>query len=321
MKRILNRNILLTVFCFALLIFYYFNIKNPYLIEMKKQVDWLSNLQTTNGAIRDHSSPSKYNPLRYKITPYFANIAAESMTLDSSKLNSVKKYIIWYINHLNCPDKETIDGKVIYGTIYDYYISDTGDETTENHYDSADSYASTFLSLLKSYYLAGGDINILIDNKVKIYEIMNVVTTLMDEDGLTYAKPNFKVKYLMDNCESYKGLIDASFLCEHVFDEKAKSLIYKNKANVLKLAIVNDLKNGNEFFVSKVNEKYQKVDWNEWYPDSVSQIYPSLFGIIENNSEQSIYLYNKLSEKWDWSNLNASNDFPLDTCRVCWTKN
>jgi len=58
---------------------YYF-YPNQYILAMNKQVDWISSLQTLNGAIKDSKLPSSYEPLQYKITPYYANIAATAIT-------------------------------------------------------------------------------------------------------------------------------------------------------------------------------------------------------------------------------------------------
>lgn len=61
-------------------------------------------------------------------------------------LAKVKKYLEWYIANLNAD-----------GTIYDHHL-DTSDTVVSNlTADSTDSYAATYLSLVKSYLDASGD--------------------------------------------------------------------------------------------------------------------------------------------------------------------
>lgn len=284
--------------------------QDQYMSSKNEQIQWICSLQTQNGAIKDSNQPAKYDPLVYKITPYYANIAAEALTTSKESLPNVKKYINWYFAHLNWPDEAKMNDKDLYGTIYDYYIDEKGIESCSFDYDSADSYAATFLSLIRSYYEASNDLKLIEDNKERLASIGNIMVTLMDQDSLTYAKQDYLIKYLMDNCEVYKGLIDASFIFEKVLKDYTLSAYFHTYAMELKKSINSLMQYQNQYYVYKDLKKYKEVDWSIWYPDSVSQLFPVLFDVISPESDNAKYLFNMFCEKWEWENLNGKNDYP-----------
>ena len=176
-------------------------INTKRLLKMKyKQLDYLkSNQQHPNGAIATYTVLDKEN---YTIMPYFATLACQGMLEDIGSYDSVKKYILWHLNHIN----ETEDVNKTKGTIYDYkYIGNA--EQTEKSYDSVDSYAAVFLSLLRMYEEKTGDKQLLIDNKEKIMLIGQAVNSVFSESlGLSEAKATYPIYYLMDNSEVYKRI-------------------------------------------------------------------------------------------------------------------
>ena len=176
-------------------------INKKRLLKMKyKQLDYLkNNQQHSNGAIATYTVSDKGN---YTIMPYFASLACQGMLEDIGSYDSVKKYILWHLNHIN----ETEDVNGTKGTIYDYkYIGNA--EQTEKSYDSVDSYAAVFLSLLRKYEEKTGDKQLLIDNKEKIMLIAQAVNSVFSESrGLSEAKATYPIYYLMDNSEVYKRI-------------------------------------------------------------------------------------------------------------------
>lgn len=176
-------------------------INTKRLLKMKyKQLEYLkNNQQHSNGAIATYTVLDKEN---YTIMPYFASLACEGMLEDIGSYDSVKKYIIWHLNHIN--ETEDINGTK--GTIYDYkYIGNA--EQNKKSYDSVDSYAAVFLSLLRKYEEKTGDKQLLIDNKEKIMLIAQAVNSVFTEDlGLSEATATYPIYFLMDNSEVYKRI-------------------------------------------------------------------------------------------------------------------
>lgn len=170
------------------------------LIMKYKQLDYLkNNQQHSNGAIATYTVSEGG---KYKVTPYFASLACQGMLEDIGSYDSAKRYIMWHLNHIN----ETEDVKGTKGTIYDYeYSGDT--EINKEDYDSVDSYAAVFLSLLREYEEKTGDKQLLIDNKEKIMLIAQAVNSMFSETlGLSEATSTYPIYFLMDNSEVYKRI-------------------------------------------------------------------------------------------------------------------
>ncbi len=136
------------------------------------------------------------------IVPYFGNIAA--MALLSAHNNCerapddllrVKRWLQWYAAH------QAADG-----TIDDYFgtikrTTSTGDR------DSTDSYASTFLQTIWRYWQATHDENSLPSLRAAAAKALDAIALTTDpRDGLTFAKPGYPTKYVMDNVEVCVGL-------------------------------------------------------------------------------------------------------------------
>ena len=162
-----------------------------------------------------------------KIIPYYGNIAALGWTKDPTRDSAVQAWMQWYLNHLNWPDQWEL-----YGTVYDYNVSGSTETSTGNA-DSTDAYAATFLSLAWALY-STGDPSAQAYVKSLEYQldiIGGVIVLTQQNDGLTWAKPNYQIKYLMDNCEAYRGLRDLALLFQYAFNDSAKQAYYRLACN------------------------------------------------------------------------------------------
>jgi hypothetical protein len=265
-----------------------------------------------------------------QVVPYFANLAATALALsgEPDTLQPVTDYVRWYLNSLNWPDLSSL-----HGTVYDYvhdcsgwrqrltkpHPQHPGDPTKNvpHFYDSADSYAATFISLLRAYYHAGGNTALLTEftHQIKIIAGLMADHLMDDSDCLTIAKPSHPVEYLMDNCEVYRGLADAAWLFEHVFQDASSAKHYQRWADLNRNGILTHLGNGDEFHVYKVGDERKPVDWEEWYPDVVSQLFPAAFGVISIDDPRAVRAFELMASnhpKWnDFDTLRPSPDaFP-----------
>jgi len=277
---------------------------------------WVADLQQPSGAIimtRNHTF--SWNGLQcYKIEPYFANLAVIGLLENPSITNIevAKNWITWYLGHLNNPDYNGL-----YGSVYVYY-ADTTDNTEHSSttYDSTDSYGATFLTLLKKYYDVTGDSTLLINNREKIEKIADSVIATQQSDGLTYAKPDYKIKFTMDNLEVYEGLKSIEYLERYVFNDSTKADYYKNKKNLCFDGIERYLWNN----TSKSYDKYlnSSSDLSVFYPDATCQVFPIWNDVIDSRSLRAEWLYFKLNtEHYGWPYLNTSDDFPW--ALLCYT--
>lgn len=132
------------------------------------------------------------------IAPYFAHHAALALLAahDAKKspqdVARVGRWLAW------CADRQEPGG---------YWCDHTG--TAANYQsngktDAHDSSAALHLLVVERYQRAGGKMTDKLDGSVKAAE--KCLAGLTDKDGLTWAKTDYRVKYLMDNVEVYAGL-------------------------------------------------------------------------------------------------------------------
>ena len=222
---------------------------------------------------------SSYEPAEKggnNVNPYLLNILAGSLAGDGQRLREVREYIAWYFERMNYPDSSGLTG-----TVYDYHIDLNGAEKPSGKYDSADSYAATFIMLLEKYSAATGDYSLIKKNWEKVQDCVYVIIALQDEDGLTRAVPYSDAKYLMDNCEAYGGILSYQRLCavlgkerEGYFDAAAAAIKDGIQENFYDPA--------SGLYCWGISGGVKSGPGKDIYPDRLAQIFPYLFGISDD---------------------------------------
>ena len=259
---------------------------------------WMRTGVSPDGAILYGSS---------KINPYYSNLAAIGLTHDPASYATVKAWMQWYIRHLNLPDQWGLNG-----SIYDYSYSN-GIATSLNDADSTDSYAATFLTLAWAYYQTG-------DASAQSYvksiasqldTVGGAILGTQQSDGLTWAKPNYQIKYLMDNCEAYRGLRDLASLFTAIGNSEAAK--YNSAADSMLAGINGMWMNGTWAVYKDGVGNLAAPKMGTWYPDATSQVFPVLEGVISASDAKSTQVYNNLNTAWPgWPTLsfNSQDTFP-----------
>ncbi len=141
--------------------------------------------------------------------PYFGNFAAMALLAahevrpNPQDLERVERWLNWYARNQEAD-----------GTIYDRGGT-ASDYKSNGKRDSTDSYAATFLMVVWRYKQAcRKQVSTEIINAVK--KAVIAIEAVMQADGLTIAKPDYKIKYLMDNIEVYQGLTESTLLFDSV---------------------------------------------------------------------------------------------------------
>ncbi|MBU4459769.1 MAG: hypothetical protein KJ579_04310 [Verrucomicrobia bacterium] len=145
--------------------------------------------------------------------PYFGNLAAVALlAAHDSRRNSedvarVGRWLTWYARHQEAD-----------GTIYD--CEGTVSSCTSNgKRDSTDSYAATFLMAVGRYtqVLAKQPSAEILHAAAKA---LAAIEAVVQDDGLTIAKPDYAIKYLMNNVEVCQGLAEGARFFASVGMEK-----------------------------------------------------------------------------------------------------
>ena len=217
-----------------------------------------------------------------RIVPYFSCeaalglISAWRMTGNSSYLKTVLDYLDWHDQHFN-PD----------GTVYDY-TGTVSSIVSTNDYDSSDSYGAMYLCLLWRYYIATGDVSIFRERMPKIDLAVNAMYLTMQSDSLTWAKPDYHIKYTMDNAEVFQGFFAAAQLA-HVLGDDVKYIKWLAQAHATRNAIQSLLWDSNHY---KVNLG-QTVSGPAYYPDGMANDMAAVFVDAAGGS--------RVQTSWQWS--------------------
>ena len=267
------------------------------LAYLESEKEWLLQSQMPNGAIAQ-------TPQQDLVVPYFANLAAK--TLVDIEPQRAKNYISWYLTNMNNPDRNGLAG-----TIYDYVKRD-GQLVPTYRYDSADSYAATFLSLVSYYFNSTRDVEFVELNLDSIDLAAKAILKLQDTDGLVRVMPGSRTKYLMDNSECYRGLLDWAGVLRFFGEDKLASQ-YEDAAERVSQGIDEVLydaeKESYAWSLSWLGKRFPRQ--GKWYPDAVSQTDLILCGLLEPESEKAAGIWAKFNEQFPlWDQGITGDRFP-----------
>ncbi|MDD3652913.1 MAG: hypothetical protein PHO01_01825 [Desulfotomaculaceae bacterium] len=265
--------------------------------NLAAQLHWLRSCQILSPGNAADGAIKKY-PNQGWVMPYFANFAALAMLEDPMSHPLVERYLNWYL--LNLENN---------GTILDYHYDDQLLHRTAKP-DSEDSYAATYLSLASSYHCRTGHTVWVRNNLTRLKKVAEVIINLMDRDGLTFALASYHVKYLMDNCEVYRGLKDFANLLHSIGDQDAMK--YQSKASAIAAGIEKMLWNPrtNCYHSSKTGWFVSRLNLGKFYPDAACQVFPVLYGLLEPDSKRARNLYSLFNNcQPDWVFIKPP-DFP-----------
>ena len=287
----------------------------------ESETAFLASMQLPNGAL-----PMTYAKSgELTVNPYFADFAALAL-LDNAEAYAdiVVKYMDWHFDHLNTKEE---DFNGLDGTIYDYKVTMKNGEIVEERistpenadsYDTTDSYAATFLTVVNKYFYTTGDSEYLVAHAQDLERIANVMFATL-QNGLTYAKGNHRVKYLMDNCEVYEGAIAATRIFEEIvlkgkteythMRDNCNDLINTVKENINTKLWIPLGKYYTPGITAYVRIPTKLFSWDKYYPHATSQLFPIICGVIEPDTDRAKHLYEKFCENYHWEAFEYPDDF------------
>lgn len=185
------------------------------------------------------------------IRPYFGNFAAMALLAGKNPKDRdrVLAWLDWYAKS-QLPDGSINDWEGGISSRYD----DNGTR------DSVDSYAATYLMAVDRYQRTTKKLpKRIAEAAAKALGALNSVY----DDGLTWDKPDRKMKYIQDNIETYGGLDAAQRLFEAVGDnEKSSDAKLKKEAVALKLQSFFRPDENLFAFVLRIDGKFQVHESN-----------------------------------------------------------
>lgn len=260
---------------------------------------WVEGSQLKDGAIAQ-------TPEGLTVVPYFGNIAAKTLVdIDPAK---ARLYMTWYIRHMNRPDRQGLAG-----TIYDYEMTYGGLQPTFT-YDSADSYAATFLTLASYYLRQTGDTAFIQDNLDSIDLAASVILALQDSDGLIVFSPGAGTKFLMDNSESYRGLLDWADALD-TLGMHVEASAYRDAAgrvlNGIQSVLYDPVRQDYAWSLNWTGKQFPSPSL--WYPDNVSQIDLISCGVLSPDDPRAVKIWQDFNARfpdWDEGEGDERDGFP-----------
>jgi hypothetical protein len=237
------------------------------LAAVRAEADWTLQAVLPDGAIAHHVD-------RVRIWPYLSNFAtiglarAGQLTGDGRYTTAAWRWLAWYQAHM--------DGT---GFVTDYVVTN-GVAVSTGDMDSTDAYAGMFLLAARRTWKATGDLAALQTLRPGITKAVTAIEATQDADGLTWAKPTWKVKYLMDQAETWAGLRAAVELAGALGDQalatRAAGDAARMKAGVD--ALWNPTVGAYDWAVHEDGAR-QVTRWNVLYSDALQQMWAVAFGM------------------------------------------
>lgn len=263
---------------------------------IRAEADWILTAQLPDGAIANYVD-------RLAVWPYLSNFAAMGLvratevTRDPRYLDAAWRWLSWYQAHQD-PTGFVTDYKVVEGVP----IS-TGDM------DSTDAYAGTFLLAVRSAYRASGDRARLGALRAGIDGAVRAIEATQTADGLTWAKPSWKVKYLMDLGESYAGLLAGAQLAR-ALGEPALAQRADDDARRMKAGVDSLWNSRTSTYDWAVFENGARTpnNWSYLYSDALQQAWAVAFGLT-TSTRGSALMKTFAARQPNWSKPTATATF------------
>jgi hypothetical protein len=244
------------------------------------------------------------------ISPYFANTAAIGAVHGGVDLINVQQWMSWYVAHSTLPNPWSLPG-----VITDYNVASNGSISSTGTADSVDSYAATFISLAAAAWREGSPQlrSYVASLQTSLDLIASAIDAVSDSDGLTWATPTYKMKYVMDNSEVYQGLVDLAFLRSQVYGDVAGAAAAAAHAAQIQAAIGTKLWSASRSQYAVALDDSGNLTWPQRgnWEDATTQLFPVLHGVIAATSSPAQIAYNKLSTEFpNWPSLKKPDEYP-----------
>ncbi|MGD7705442.1 hypothetical protein [Microlunatus sp. Y2014] len=209
----------------------------------------------------------------------------------------------WMLNHINTAEDDPFG---IAGTISDWHYDEaTGVETNKHTYSSTDAGTTVPLIVAHDAFRTGDrDLQHLVIETIEKYELMASATAvegpIRNPDGLCWARPNSKVKYVADNSVVYRGLSCLAAL-ERAAGRLEQARFYDRQARHTRQGMFDilwneDFKNWSwTMGIYNLKVSYPK---QAFMPDAWCQYWQVFLKVTRPSDRKSILSWQAFSEAW-----------------------
>jgi hypothetical protein len=228
---------------------------------------------------------------RARVLPYLGNFAAWGLavqggrTHDSDSLGAAWAHLNWYAGAQDAS-----------GFVTDYVVDADGGLTSTGDMDSTDSYAATFFLATDAAYAASVRVEGAPAAQTRVAALstgldgaLRAIEATTDTDGLTWARPGWRVKYLMDQAEVYAGLQAAARLFTTLGDQ-ARATRASDGAQQVTTGVSGLWNPDTKAYDWAAHDGGARAhaDLSVLYPDAMEQIWAVAFGLVPRNRATSL---------------------------------
>ncbi len=212
---------------------------------------------------------------------------AYQMTGNRQYLRGARGFVEFWFRHQNLtPDRQGLSGTFYtlrylgHGRISDLIYSQGAGKGGPG-YDASDADPLFVVRTAYRYYKLTGDLAFLQKYKKNFSLVGREITATLQPDGLTWAEPKWKVEYVMDACEVWTGYRDLSRIFGSLGNSR-KALRYSRLAARVRTGILAmwNAQAGWYYWAKFPGGGRQPCNWNVIYPDTLEQIWPTLWGVV-----------------------------------------
>lgn len=271
---------------------------------VKQIADAIESCQFADGAIAN-DRVSRGKPNCFVTTYNFGGLGlvkAYEITGEQEYLRDALRFVDFWMGQQNVkPDRWGL-----VGTIYDRVelpgkpsrLFDYAEGSSKGGpgYDASDADAPMIAITAWRCYALTRDAQPLRSHRDGFDLIGRTIQATQQTDGLTWAHPNYKVKYLMDASEAYAGFSALAQIFAALGDQQL-SVHYREDANKIQAGIASlwNAEDGYYAWAKFADGSLQGMDWAKLYPDSVEQIWPLLWGAEQPNSARSKRMWSEFA--------------------------
>ena len=272
--------------------------------------------QTSDGAIRRTLSPAHVDASGrawHHIAAYEANLGLiGALRIDPTLREEAGRWLRWQVRHLPVEGSDR-------GVLFDRWISADGREMTLcppdidprhcRQIDATDSTIASMFLLAQAYLRHGGNADLLRDAAMqKAFDrAAATLATLQQPSGLTIAKLDHRVGYLMDAAEVAAGWRALAEIQQGVWAQPAVAQLSREREQRVRRGIEQALWQPRPG-LWKVSDSDGAPDLQRWYPDAMAQAWPLLWGPASSAQtlQRSRAAWSQAAARWpDWPRRNV----------------
>jgi len=222
------------------------------------------------------------------VSGYFGNVAASGLAASGLDSKVVREWMQWYVQNAH----DSASG--VDGVPDDRTMLGDGSVRLRGRPDSTDAYGATFLILARLAY-ASGDPNaraFLRAHHSDILRIARSIVATQQADGLTFARPQHRIAYAIDNAQAYRGLLEGANLMQQAYGDASSSRWMRERAIAVAAGMESRLWDPvtQTYRPQGAGRNAPAANLAIAYPDALAQAYAVYYGVVDPRSARAASL-------------------------------